>query len=52
MSNPDNFTPQEIVDGVREFFLFLEECDSQVCDYSDAVLKAGSVVLYEFGNNK
>lgn len=43
----DSATPEEIVEGVTEFVQFLEECDSQVCDYTWSALMKGSVLIYD-----
>jgi len=51
MDTPDNLddhTPEEIAHGAQEYFRYLEEGDSTVCDYTWEALMKGSVLLYDF----
>jgi len=41
-------TPEEIARGSSEYFLYLEEIDSQECIYTYEMLMKGSVLLYDF----
>jgi hypothetical protein len=44
----DEHTPEEIATGTTEFIMYLEECDSQECNYTWEALIRGSVLLYDF----
>ena len=46
----DGHTPEEIAQGTTDYMQYLEECDSQECNYSWIGLMNGSVVLYDFRN--
>jgi hypothetical protein len=44
----DEHTPEEIAKGSSDYFLYLEECDSQEVIYTWETLLKGSVMLYDF----
>ena len=48
----DGHTPEEIARGSTDYFLYLEEIDSQECVYSWQRLMEGSVLLYDFSKDK
>lgn len=46
----EEHTPEEIARGSTEYFLYLEECDSQEVNYTYKSLMKGSVLLYDFSD--
>jgi hypothetical protein len=44
----DHQSADEIVYGSQDYMRYLEECDSQICDYDYYLLMDGSVMLYDF----
>ena len=43
----DECTPEDIATGTDEFIKYLEECDSQECNYTWTALMNGTVLLYD-----
>jgi hypothetical protein len=50
--NLDDHTPEEITQGAQEYFRYLEECDSQLFDNTWEALMKGSVILYDFSQDR
>ena len=48
MADLEQATPEEIATGTTEFIQYLEECDSQVVNYTWTALMNGSIELYDF----
>ena len=47
MADLEQATPEEISEGTDEFIKYLEEIDSQECNYTWTALMNGTVLLYD-----